>query len=57
MAISGALWVAAGVQVEANQQIRRLAAAAEQIGIAPRSRFEIELDVPNRRYEIARPST
>lgn len=45
------------IQVKANQQIRRLAAAAAQIGIAPGARFEIEFDVPNRRYEIAGPST
>jgi hypothetical protein len=43
------------IHVKSNQQIRKLAAAAEQLGVAPGARFEIEFDLANRRYEIVRP--
>ena len=43
------------IHVKSNQQIRKLAAAAELLGVAPGARFEIEFDLANRRYEIARP--
>lgn len=40
------------IHVKANQQIRKLAAAAEQSGVSPGARFQVEFDVPNRLYTI-----
>ncbi|CAN7770522.1 sigma factor-like helix-turn-helix DNA-binding protein [Variovorax sp. LjRoot290] len=42
------------ISVKSNNQIRRLAAAAHQIGVMPGERFEIAFDVPNRTYRIER---
>lgn len=40
------------ISVKANNQIRRLAKAAEVLGIRPGERFEIVFDVPGRTYVI-----
>lgn len=42
------------ISVRPNNQIRRLAKAAEALGIGPGERFEIVFDVPGRTYLIPR---
>lgn len=43
------------ISVKANNQIRRLTAAAEELGIRPGERFEIIFDVVSRTYAIPKP--